>query len=161
VTAQTCACGCGQSVARTYVHGHNTRRPLQDRFWEKVEKTETCWLWTAAKNDQGYGHIKVSDGEWAYAHRLAYELLVGPIPEGLELDHLCRVRNCLNPAHLEPVTGRENVLRSTSPTAINARKTHCPRGHEYSAENTYYTPREGHRQCRACIVIRRNAKAAS
>lgn len=84
------------------------------------------------------------------AHRYAYELLVGPIPEGLHIDHLCRVRLCVNPAHLEAVTCHENNRRSTSPTAVNAKKTHCPRGHEYTEENTYFAPPDGRRMCKPC-----------
>lgn len=119
-----------------------------ERFWAKVNKTDTCWLWTAYKSNGGYGRIKV-DGQMVPAHRVAYKLLVGPIPEGMELDHLCRVRHCVNPAHLEPVTHGENTLRSTSPAAIHAAKTHCVNGHPFDAANTYLRPTGG-RACRAC-----------
>ncbi|TDD77726.1 HNH endonuclease [Actinomadura rubrisoli] len=81
-------------------------------------------------------------------HRFVYESLVGPIPEGLVLDHLCRVRACCNPAHLEPVTDRVNILRGASITAANARKTHCDHGHEFTSQNTYR--HRGRRLCRAC-----------
>jgi hypothetical protein len=83
---------------------------VEERFWAKVNKTETCWLWTGAKHEKGYGLLKVA-GQMHRAHRFVYELLVGPIPEGLSLDHLCRVRNCVNPNHLEPVTTGENIRR--------------------------------------------------
>lgn len=113
------------------------------RFWQKVDKTETCWLWTAAIAT-GYGRFYL-DGHLVPAHRFAYELLVGPIPAGLDLDHLCRVRNCVNPAHLEPVTRQENLART--PTA-NIAKTHCPQGHPYDESNTYVAATG--RQCLTC-----------
>lgn len=87
-------------------------RPLMDRFAEKVNKTETCWLWTGARNAKGYGTIR--DGKrQRNAHRVAYELFVGPIPAGLVIDHLCRTRNCVRPDHLDPVTNQVNVKRGT------------------------------------------------
>lgn len=113
-----------------------------DRFWGKVEKTSSCWLWTAARTD-GYGRLGNE-----YAHRVAYRMLVGPIPLGLQLDHLCRVRHCVNPAHLEPVTQRENVLRGETIVARNAVKTHCPHGHPLSGHNLRLF--NGHRSCKLC-----------
>lgn len=110
-------------------------------------REDGCWLWTGDANNVGYGKVR-RNGKAHRAHRYAYEQLVGPIPEGLTLDHLCRVRLCVNPAHLEPVTLRENVMRGTSVTAINAKKTHCPRGHEY--DRIY----AGHRKCQTCDTIR-------
>ena len=88
------------------------------------------------------------------SHRLAYELEIGPIPAGLEIDHLCRVRNCVNPAHLEPVTHAENIRRGTGPLAENARKTECVHGHPLEGANLYVRPGDGHRQCRACNTAR-------
>lgn len=131
-----------------------TRKPLEDRFWIKVEKTETCWLWTAATVKGGYGTIRIGGvgSPMESAHRVAYELLVGPIPDGLHLDHLCRVRRCVNPAHLEPVTCAENLLRGESFSAVNAVKTECLRGHAFTEENTYYTGRG--RDCRTCKRLR-------
>lgn len=107
-----------------------------------------CWLWTGALNGHGYGVIKTNKER--RVHRFVYETLVGPVPEGLELDHLCRVRRCCNPTHLEPVTHAENVLRGVSPMAQQARQTHCIRGHEFTPENTYLRPDRFGRQCRTC-----------
>lgn len=145
--------------------GRGNARPLQggietmdgireDLFWAKVDRhgPSGCWLWLAADNGAGYGMFYVrSSGirRGILAHRLAYELLVGPIPDGLQLDHLCRNTICVNPAHLEPVTPRENCRRGVSPTAINGRKTLCVHGHEFTPENTYVYP-NGRRRCRAC-----------
>ena len=128
---------------------------IEERFWAKVEKTETCWLWTGLLDRYGYGRLWL-DGKMAKAHRYAYELLVGQIPNGLTLDHLCRVRNCVNPADLEPVTGRENTLRGEGVAATHARRTHCPRGHLFDEANTYLRPSSG-RRCRAC---QRNSQRA-
>ena len=107
---------------------------------------ERCWLFVGALVD-GYGQIW--DGSRVlYAHRVAYEELVGPIPDGLQLDHLCRVRRCVNPAHLEPVTGRVNILRGQSPSARNATRTRCPLGHRLVAGNLRAA--QGRRQCLTC-----------
>lgn len=133
------------------------------RFWAKVNKTGPvpdyapdlgpCWLWLAAKN-KGYGCFGVT-GKMVLAHRYAYELAIGPIPSGLTIDHLCRTPSCVNPAHLEPVTHRENVLRGVGPTAQQARKTHClPGGHPLSGDNLYLRP-NGKRECRTCRRLTR------
>lgn len=120
---------------------------LGTRFLRHVRKTDSCWLWTAWTDPDGYGYFR--DGPRKVgAHRWAYARWVEAIPAHLEIDHLCRVRNCVNPEHLEAVTRRENTLRSESFTAVNARKTHCPRGHAYTPENTYIYRRSRH--CRAC-----------
>lgn len=117
------------------------------RFWEKVEKTDTCWNWAAYKRADGYGEFWLN-GQSRYAHRVAYELEVGEIPEGLTIDHLCRNTSCVNPSHLEPVTHAENVRRGDAGWR-NAIKTHCPHGHPYDEANTYVNP-DGRRDCRAC-----------
>ena len=119
----------------------------QERFWAKVKKTETCWLWTGVIS-HGYGRFWVQ-GHLLLAHRFVYELLVGQIPVSLTLDHLCRVRHCVNPKHLEPVTNRENILRGDGHTAVHARQTHCIHGHPFNLANTYIT-RAGARECREC-----------
>jgi len=120
-----------------------------ERFWTYVNKTPTCWLWTGATLN-GYGRFGRGPGQTTgVAHRMAYEQLVGPIPAGLHLDHLCRVHACVNPAHLEPVTCRENLLRGETITARRAAQTSCLRGHAFDGENTYVAP-NGCRDCRTC-----------
>lgn len=130
---------------------------LRERLLSKaVINWETgCWEWKGAKAGKGYGAIRVEAKRNAPAHRVAYELIEGPIPEGLQLDHLCRNHACVNPAHLEPVTNRENQLRSpVSRTAQNASKTHCKNGHEFTPENTRMRTgaEKGGRACIACNV---------
>ena len=124
--------------------------PAVERFWPKVKKTETCWLWLGAKKTNGYGRIR--NGRDIYVHRFAYELLVGTIPKGLTIDHLCRNRACVNPAHLEAITNKDNILRGKGLSAREAQRTHCPYGHPYDLFNTYHYRRGGQeqRQCRQC-----------
>lgn len=119
---------------------------MLNRIQRKINKTESCWLWTGSCFASGYGQVKFQRRN-RRVHRLVYELLVGPIPDGMTLDHLCKIKNCVNPAHLEVVTGKENTLRGTAPSAINARKTHCPQGHAFS-EYGYISI--GARNCRLC-----------
>ena len=123
-------------------------------FWDLVRKTDTCWWWEGALNNYGYGKYGIP-----LAHRLAYLDAVGPIPDGLTLDHLCRNPRCVNPAHLEPVTLAENTLRGYGPTAENARKTHCINGHPFSGDNLFVYMRAG-RQVRECRTCRRDRAAA-
>ena len=110
----------------------------------RVNKQEDgCWLWTSSTEREGYGYIHLSRANAGekfrhqVVHKFIYEAFRGVVPDGLELDHLCRNRLCVNPDHLEPVTHKENILRGNSPSALAARKTHCHRGHEFTPENTY------------------------
>lgn len=136
---------------------------LTERFWRKVVKSEQCWLWQGHIAPNGYGMVGVN-GRIEYAHRVVYQLAVGPIPEGYQVDHVktrgCTNRACVNPAHLEAVPARVNNERSDSPTAVNGRKTHCDHGHEFTAANTYVSKKG--RACRACRRDRdeRRRKAA-
>ena len=132
---------------------------LRERFESKCVIAENgCWEWTGGHfTKTGYSsfNIKRDDGRWQpqVAHRIAYELLNGPIPKGLQIDHLCRNRGCVNPTHLEAVTSRVNNLRSNGPSAVNARKTHCLNGHPFSPENT--RPHGGNkRECIECTRAR-------
>lgn len=120
----------------------------KERFWSKVEKTDSCWNWTGSLRN-GYGLFRFN-GKIQSAHRVSFELIKGKIPKGLELDHLCRNPSCVNSDHLEPVTGKENNARSDSLPAKNARKTHCKYGHEFTPENTYIMNCGGRR----CIICK-------
>lgn len=130
-----------------------------ERFWSRVDTTAGvfgCWPWTGGKTAGGYGELRTEDGT-AYAHRVSVQLSGREIPAGMEPDHLCRNRACVNPAHLEVVTHRANTLRGVSPAAINATKTHCLRGHLFDEANTY-RDRDGHRGCRRCHSIQENTR---
>jgi DNA-binding transcriptional regulator YiaG len=158
---------CGKPA---WVHGHGLCRgdynrwalhaSTEERFWIKVDKNNPgpeekpelgpCWVWIAGKTQGGYGVFHVN-GKSARAHRWSYMHFVGPIPEGLDMDHLCRNRACVCPDHLEPVTERENVLRSPiAPPTINAGKLFCDHGHEFTPENTRILQADGSRQCKEC-----------
>lgn len=122
---------------------------LIEKLWAKAAlptHPDGCVEWTGAMHSEGYGMI----GSRGYAHRVAYELLVGEIPKGFQIDHLCRNRACMNPNHLEAVTQQVNLRRGNGASAINARKTHCKWGHEYTEENTYRRPDGKGKMCRTC-----------
>lgn len=122
------------------------------RFNDRTEVTKSsygiCWLWSGPGDKKGYVRFRNEMNKKAFIHRWSYELFVGPIPEGLTIDHLCRNTNCANPEHLEPVTRIENIARGTQ-GKYQRDKTHCYRGHPFTPENTYVNP-EGHRSCRIC-----------
>lgn len=130
--------------------------PLEDRFWPKVEATGFCWLWRGAIDNAGYGVVNVGGRRVNRAHRVSYEILVGPIANGLHLDHLCRVRHCLNPDHLEPVSPAENMRRGFAPAARVAATDLCGRGH--SMADAYVRPGNGYRMCRVCQEARRKKR---
>jgi hypothetical protein len=152
----------------------NTVQSLEDlwfglppRFWAMVEVGPSptcrpdlgpCWLWTG--NGERYGGFVVGQGRTHRAHVVCYEAMIGVVPEGLQLDHLCRVTRCVRPGHLEPVTGRENVLRGTGFAAVNAAKTHCVHGHEFTPANTAWSTRASgykRRTCRTCNRLKAEA----
>lgn len=132
-------------------------RPVVDRFAERVALTDAgCLVWLGATTGRGYAQIKLGpeDGKrLVYVHRWSYEHHFGPIPNGLEVDHLCRNTLCVKPEHLEAVTPQVNFLRSANPAVLNARKTHCIHGHPLTPENVY-TSDLGYRQCRPCTQRR-------
>lgn len=175
-----CECGCGQETSISkrnqrgirkgepmrYIASHSGRSrtklamPVDVRFWTHVDKTSTCWLWTGAKFGSGHGSFTIGSRTTGVktmgAHVFSYTLVNGAVPVGLELDHLCRVRNCVRPDHLEPVTQYENMMRGQAPAAINKRKTECPRRHEYNDENTRWRPRGNGRYYRCCAQCERD-----
>ena len=130
-------------------------RSQNTRFWSKVKVANDCWLWQGT-TPAGYGQYALwSRGSGVNrqrgtipAHRYAYEQFIGEVPEGLELDHLCRVKNCVNPQHLEPVTHRENCLRAATVRQWPTMSTHCDKGHDRSLWIVYR--KNGHRECRLC-----------
>lgn len=170
MTVHTCQCGCGETTRivrgkpNRFIHNHHARLQEQniERYVTEDRGYETpCWIWQGFTSESGYGQV----GRNQRAHRVMYEALRGPIPAGLELDHLCRVPPCVNPAHLEPVTRAENNRRSGSASALNADKTHCRNGHPLAGDNLYVHPASGKRRCKQCHRARmqhyRDAKAAT
>lgn len=138
---------CAARLASDVAQVANTQ-DMSIRFRAHVLEGDDCWLWTGLVQSNGYGVFNVA-GRPQRAHRVSYEMHVGPIPPGLQIDHLCRVRKCVNPAHLEPVTARENSRR--------AMRTHCVNGHEFTSENTYMNG--GKRYCRTCRRDRNRSRA--
>jgi hypothetical protein len=123
--------------------------PDEVRAFTRIRRAPRgCWEWIGYVDGSGYGRFRGRHRQWESAHRWFFEFLVGPVPDGMELDHLCRNRRCVNPRHLEPVTHRVNVLRGVSVPAVNATKSACPAGHRYTATNTYTY--RGMRYCKAC-----------
>ena len=159
-----CECGCGNMLpgglykgrARRFLRGHNMNQSLEDKFWAKVDRSGECWIWTAS-GVNGYGTI-AHLGRTYRAHRVSYEWANGPIPAGLHIDHLCRVRACVNPAHLEAVTQTENNRRMAA--HVKRERTACRRGHEYTPENTYYNG-VGNRGCKECQRITSRMRGAA
>ena len=133
--------------------------PFHRRLWGKVVATGNvceCWIWIGANDGKGYGKFCPDATRGGYsekAHRSVYRVLIGDIPDGMELDHLCRNRACVNPHHMEVVDHKTNSLRGESFSAVLSRKTHCPRGHEYTPENTYVAPGRPRRACRKCRAM--------
>lgn len=123
-------------------------------FWPKVAKSDGCWEWLASKNEAGYGRIGTNSRGSFYAHRISYELRKGAIPPGFVVDHLCRNTSCVNPAHLEAVPQRVNVIRGYRCVA-----THCKYGHEFTQENSYHRPDNPVK--RECLTCRRSAALRS
>jgi hypothetical protein len=129
------------------------QRPDDERFWANVDASGVCWEWTGALHPSGYGYFSAKRRKSHRAHRYAWALLVGEIPQAMTIDHVCRNKRCVNPDHFELVTAEENTRRSGSASAINARKTKCKRGHEFTPENTYvqYNKGKAGRLCRTCV----------
>lgn len=126
----------------------------ENRLWSLVDASGDCWLYSGGQDGKGYGFFRTSriSGRRQFrVHRLVYEWLVGPIPESLELDHLCRVRNCVNPDHLEIVTHKENTRRGWLQWKLLLARTHCANGHEWTPKSTYYYAHGG-RACRICVA---------
>lgn len=165
-----CSNHYGQHVRK---HGKFPRQTPQERFWAKVDKNGPvpeykpelgpCWIWQGAPKREGYGEFHF-EGRKQYAHRLSYQWSVRPIPDGLHIDHLCRVRICVNPAHLEPVTTLENTMRGDGPRLTGERGRtlpKCKHGHEFTEENTLWSQRANgrwRRQCKQCARDRAAGK---
>jgi hypothetical protein len=130
--------------------------PLADRLWPKIDAAGDCWEWTAYRNKDGYGLIGIA-GRMLRAHRVVWEVLVGPIPDEMQLDHRCRNTGCVNPDHLEVVTGRVNILRGFGPAGRNARRDQCAAGHDLTDPANLYRnrARPTSRDCRLCTLSKR------
>lgn len=159
--------GCGAGGAgMVAVKGRSWKRLEGQTVEEKLLLNSRidgqCWRWTRSHNPKGYGKLRV-DRKVRHVHRFAYEIWVGPIPTWLEIDHRCRVRDCINPSHLEAVTHAENLRRGDTIPAINSRKTHCLRGHEFTPANIMWQTQNGRkgRHCRRCANDLRNARRAA
>lgn len=129
---------------------------IWERLFSRVERTVTCWNWKGGTGS-GYGVVYVEGGS-RMAHRISYELLIGPISPGLHLDHLCRNRRCVNPDHLEAVSRKTNILRGVGTPAVNSRKTHCKYGHLLAGKNLV-PGRPNDRECLTCKTTRNRARS--
>lgn len=135
-------------------------RTPDDRRYDKPHGESGCWIWNGRVNDKGYAALRVAGKFWA-AHRWYYTQAKGPIPEGLEIDHLCRNPSCVNPEHLEPVTQLENLARSRNPASIALRFDTCIHGHPLTEDNVYRQPKwPNKRRCRTCIRAARSRARA-
>jgi HNH endonuclease len=157
--------GTGSAVIRTTPVIYVTTAQRERLFSRLVIDSSGCLLWTGNLDKYGYGRIQVGSringtNRMLTAYQVMYALFVGPVPDGLELDHLCRVRRCAAPDHLEPVTHRANLLRGNTLNARHSAATHCPQNHEYDLLNTYFTA-EGWRSCRACWTDSNRRRAAA
>jgi hypothetical protein len=153
---------CSRECSGIYSRGKKKAmsKSNEQRFMEKVNKTDTCWEWIGAKIPKGYGrfgYYKEEKGHvTCYAHRFAYELFIGDIPEGMTIDHLCKNTSCVNPEHLEVVSSYENLMRSDSPSSLAAKRTHCVNGHPFDEENTRRWKNK--RICKTCDRINHRNK---
>jgi hypothetical protein len=129
---------------------------LEDRIMARVDFSTDCWLWTGTTNGTGYAKV-YANGRLRVVHELIWELANGPKPAGMDLDHLCEVKHCINPDHLEPVTRQENLRRASKG---NFRKTHCPKGHEYTTDNILPNKR-GKRNCKTCHRLREQQRRST
>ena len=169
-----CECGCGRRTplaAQTrrvlghvknqplrFINGHSGGNKAKGLLYH-IDMSTGCWIWDRAKDERGYGRVWNPKGGSSLAHRVMYEKVHGPIPEGKDIDHLCRNTSCINPEHLEVVDHRTNVLRGEGTPAKHAQQSHCKRGHLFTPENTYVN-RNGGRECRACRQLRRARNGA-
>jgi len=148
---------CDMHYQRLMRWGTTEPRTIAVRFWAKVDQSGDCWLWTGSHQPNGYPKFHAAIGG-GYAHRASYVLNVGPIPEGVTIDHICNHPSCVRPDHLRLATQQENILRSTGPAAVNARKTHCINGH--SLADAYIAKHSVRRQCRQCSTDKGKAYRA-
>lgn len=141
---------CVIHLSRWNRYGRFHKLTTEDKFFQRVsESPDGCWLWARPQHD-GYGRFTAGPSRVKLmAHRWIYEHMIAEIPEGTEIDHLCKRRNCVNPYHLDPVTQRVNSLRSDNIGGVNTRKVRCNSGHPFDVANTYITP-DGRRECRQC-----------